>query len=255
MKTKRCEQNGCPIADNMDITRSTTAEKKATAEALYKTGKWTMEGIGERLGVTDSTITRWLSNFPAAGKLKRAKTASNPKGAGRPKGSKRTAPPARHAKADQIVALLGEDKTDKEIAAETGVSVRTVRRERETENTKRAAEAQIDPAMLSMTARQKFDAAIKQYQRKIDLDFERRVAAEVERRINAAFPRLKEKERRAEAITTSYTPRFSKRECQDVARCLHPDTWQSLTVPAELLTRLKKAFVVFGEMQSRICVE
>ena len=45
-----------------------------------------MEQIGMLLGVTFSTIQRDLGNLPIAGKLKPPKTASNPKGAGRPKG-------------------------------------------------------------------------------------------------------------------------------------------------------------------------
>jgi hypothetical protein len=46
-----------------------------------------MERIAEALGVGHSTIQRDLGNLPTAGKSKPAKTASNPKGAGRPKGN------------------------------------------------------------------------------------------------------------------------------------------------------------------------
>jgi hypothetical protein len=46
-----------------------------------------MEQIATQLGVSVQTISNDLVNFPTAGKSKPAKTASNPKGAGRPKGS------------------------------------------------------------------------------------------------------------------------------------------------------------------------
>ena len=82
----QCNESHCPIGNNMDLARSTLAEKKATAAALYKTGAWTMEAIAERLGEPYSVVQRWLSNLPAAGNSKHAKTKQNPKGAGRPKG-------------------------------------------------------------------------------------------------------------------------------------------------------------------------
>jgi hypothetical protein len=47
-----------------------------------------MEQIAAQLGVAQSTITEDLRNLSIVDKLKPAKTASNPKGAGRPKGSK-----------------------------------------------------------------------------------------------------------------------------------------------------------------------
>jgi hypothetical protein len=247
----KCREKACPIANNMDMTRSTPAEKKATVKALYDLGTWSQPMLAKKFGVDQAQISRWLQLCGSHNSAP-AKTKANPRGAGRPKGRKA---PKRHDKADQVMAAADAGKSNKEIAATTGVSERQVRHTIEEETIRREAEAQIDPATLSMTAQQKLDAALRQYQRKLDIQFEQRVAAEVDRRINAAFPLLKEKQQKAEAIALSYTARFSKTQCQDVARCLHPDTWQALTVPAELATRLRKAFVVFGEMQSRLCVE
>ena len=166
-----------------------------------------------------------------------------------------TKPPKPHPKSDQIIALSDAGKTRKEIAEETGIPEDTLRREIERVNIRRAAEAQIDPVSLPLTAQQKLDAAVRQQTRKQSQEFELRVADEVKKRTATAFPHLKSKQERADKISASYTPRFSKKDCNDVARCLHPDTWQPLNVPPELASRLKSAFVTFTKMQKVLCVE
>jgi predicted ArsR family transcriptional regulator len=57
------------------------------ARPLADQTKWTMQRIAEALNVSQSTITEDLRNLLTVDKLKSAKTASNPKGAGRPKSS------------------------------------------------------------------------------------------------------------------------------------------------------------------------
>jgi DeoR/GlpR family transcriptional regulator of sugar metabolism len=58
------------------------------AEYLYRQRNWTMEQIAKALNTSRSTIQRDLGNLPIAGKLAHEQTESNPKGAGRKKGSK-----------------------------------------------------------------------------------------------------------------------------------------------------------------------
>jgi DNA invertase Pin-like site-specific DNA recombinase len=60
-------------------------ERKPIAERLYKQG-FTEEQIATQLGVTKATISNDLANCLTTKQSKPAKTASNPKGAGRPKG-------------------------------------------------------------------------------------------------------------------------------------------------------------------------
>ena len=121
--------------------------------------------------------------------------------------------------------------------------------------TKYRVEPEIDFSEAPKTWQQKLDAAIRQHQRRLDQEFERRVTAEVKRRMESAFPHWKASQDRAEQISASYTPRFSKKDCNDVARCLHSDTWQALNVPPELASRLKTAFITFTKMQKFLCVE
>lgn len=73
--------------------------------------EWTMERIAMALDVGYSSIQRDLGDLPAAGKLKPAKTASNPKGAGR-QGHQERAKKTRErpilAKAQGVVRALLE---------------------------------------------------------------------------------------------------------------------------------------------------
>ena len=66
------------------------------------------EQIATQLGVSARTICEDLRNFEAASKSKPAKTASNPKGAGRPKGSSIARSSLERARArDAALAKIG----------------------------------------------------------------------------------------------------------------------------------------------------
>jgi len=86
----------------------TKKDRQHLAEYLYGRG-WTMERIGEGLGVSNQTIGRDLGGFSTMEKPPR------PKG-GRPKGSqsKSEAPPKPHTKAPEIITAHDEGKTNRE---------------------------------------------------------------------------------------------------------------------------------------------
>ena len=64
-----------------------TAQSRPIAEKLYKQD-FTMEAIAAMLGVHHSTIVRDLGEFVHDAQIKKpTKTATNPKGAERPKGN------------------------------------------------------------------------------------------------------------------------------------------------------------------------
>src|SRR5262252_5455019 len=110
------------LASNLGGEPLTKEDRIRIAEHLYGEKEWTMERIAEALNVAQSTITEDLRNLSTVDKSKPAKTASNPKGAGRPKGSRK--PPAPPRGADAVVALADQGLSTKDIAAETGVSER-----------------------------------------------------------------------------------------------------------------------------------
>src|SRR4051812_47304391 len=66
--------------------QKTKARRVPIVEALAKQG-YTQEAIAIQLGVSQYTISMDLRNLLVTNKLKPAKTSTNPKGAGRPKGA------------------------------------------------------------------------------------------------------------------------------------------------------------------------
>lgn len=251
--TKACDESDCPIAGNMDLTRSTTAEKKATAEALYKTGTWTMERIAEKLGVSQPSISGWLSNLSTTNKLKHAKTDSNPKGAGRRKGSGKK--PLQRAKGTEaIVKCMDEGKSATATAKETGVGERRVNTVWREEQQRRDAVAEAEPEIaakaLSMSAQQKLNAAIRQHQRKLDLEFEQRVLAEVEHRIDSiVLPAWRKTIEWAEAVSRREKGILTAAEYKLLRTCMHPDRVQD----SNLRLKFAQAFSVLERLERFLC--
>jgi hypothetical protein len=80
------------IVSNIGSKPMTPEDRKRIAEHLYGKREWTMARIAEALNVAQSTITEDLRDLSTTDKSKRSKTASNPKGSGRPKGSRSKKP-------------------------------------------------------------------------------------------------------------------------------------------------------------------
>jgi hypothetical protein len=100
--------------------------------SLAKQG-YTQEVIATQLGVSQATISGDLGNLSTPDKLKPAKTATNPKGAGRPKGSgggPRKKQPTPHLdKVQDVVDELvkaGKPVSRTALAKEYGVGVHTI---------------------------------------------------------------------------------------------------------------------------------
>ena len=70
----------------------TPKDRQRIAEHLYGECEWTMARIAEALNVAQSTITEDLRDLSTVDKSNHAKTKTNPKGAGRPKGSRSKKP-------------------------------------------------------------------------------------------------------------------------------------------------------------------
>lgn len=84
-----CGPENCPLTAWTALSPGERkVQRKPLAEQLYRQG-FTMAQIAEQFGVDHSTIVRDLSEFVRDAQIKKhAKTASNPRGAGRPKGKK-----------------------------------------------------------------------------------------------------------------------------------------------------------------------
>jgi ParB-like chromosome segregation protein Spo0J len=111
------------LVSNIGGQPLTKKDRQHLAEYLYGRG-WTMERIGEGLGTTKGTISKDLSEIVSNGNNQNhAKTETNPKGSGRPKGSqsKSEAPPKPHAKAPEIVTAHDEGIAHTHCKLPTGV--------------------------------------------------------------------------------------------------------------------------------------
>jgi ParB-like chromosome segregation protein Spo0J len=220
------------LASNIGGKPLTPKDRRRIAEHLYGEREWTMERIGAALGVSHQTIGRDLGNLSMTDKSKRQpKTATNPKGSGRPKGVKaRTrnddVPPEQR---DRIAAkVLDEGKTWDEVQAEEGVSATIVRRAKAYELGRRAAKAdpEIDPATLSKSAQEKLAAAKRQMQRRLDAEFERATRKHVDDWLADEVPR------RFDELMAIYQTVLGRRsrgimkaaEFRLISSCLHPDS-------------------------------
>lgn len=195
-------------------------------------------------------------------------THVTPSGRAHSTGSKSTPKaPARDKALEYIMPLVLARKpvNSRKIEAEIGVNHRTVEaahaiaRERVAnyDAVRKAladAEAEgpkIDRKDLSMSAQQKFDAAIRQERKRIEANNEERIRAEVAKRFKYAteqrFPQMDEElriaritQQRYEELTNKHRPVFSMDEFNTIRRCLHPDSHNAIS-----RERLAEAFRLF----------
>jgi len=220
------------IASNVGTKPMTKPERQRIAKYLYGEREWTMERIAEALDVTQGTISKDLGNLFQRNKSKSAKTASNPKGAGRPKGS--TSGPRRRteaAKADLAGALvLDKGYTLEQAAAQSGLaSVQVVKTAVAQEQGRREVAPPPEVA-LSMSAQEKLDAAMRTHQRKLDLSFEMRVLDEVKRRIDEiVLPLWRKRIEQAQELYARRRGLMDKDTFNKIRRALHPDSRNSIS--------------------------
>lgn len=227
-------------------TADRKAQRKSIAETLYKQS-FTMEAIATQLGVSIKTISRDLVNFVAVTNSKPAKTASNPKGAGRPKGGGKRG--RRHKPRDgedQAAALLmlDEGKTREEAAQATGLRQNVVQLSMERELGRRETLNQLldaaAAANFSEKGKLKIEDAIRIHKTRLDKQFDQRVNEEVRRRIDAADNATREqnKQLRLENINlqriVGQNGVFTKTQFRQMQMLCHPDNSASPQLRAEL---------------------
>src|SRR4029077_17336091 len=126
------------------------------------------------------------------------KSATNPKGAGRPKG--RTAGPQPHRRkntptTEQHIAsmVLDNGKSYDEAGTAAGVSAQVVIKSVAREEGRREAHADpiIDPATLPKSAQAKLAAAARQQRKQHDIEFQQRVTERVQAALEEILTSLK----------------------------------------------------------------
>lgn len=200
--------------------------RKPIAQQLYKQG-FTQEQIATQLGVSQRTISTDLEGLEATSKPPR------PKG-GRPKGRRQTKPRTAPAPADaqkMAAAVLDEGKTLEQVTREFDLpSVQHAKLAVAKEQGRREAEPIITPDMLSMTAQEKLDAAIRQHKHKLDLQFRQRVLDEVKKRIDEMIlPHWKKQIDEAQQLYARRRRLMDKATFNKIRRGLHPDSRNAIS--------------------------
>ena len=134
------------------------------------------------------------------------------------------APPKEHYRQPEVAVLYDQGLTDSQIGAKLGLSATTVRQVVDQERIKRGAQAIITPDMLSMTARQKLELAIKQHKQRLAAEWQVAVRARVdELLLNSIGPRLKKEQDEARRVMERRKGIMDRKAYRIIASCLHPD--------------------------------
>ena len=141
----------------------------------------------------------------------------------------------------------GGDRQRKELAKEHGIGNGTFETAIAAELAHREGEqAGAATSSLSMTAKQKLDAAIKVAQKKMQAEFDLKVQVEVRRRINEmVLPAYNKKYAEFERVIKSRKGIMSRVSYKKILSCLHPDRVQD----AELKVRYEDAFNIFTKLE------
>jgi hypothetical protein len=251
--TKMCDPNDCAITQRLDIKRSTKAEKQKLAEYYYSPEcGWTMERIAEALGVTHKTVSVWLSEFVPNVQIKPAKTPTNPKGAGRPKGKKSSPKTDRAREAVRQAVTNGQPVSRSQLKdegiGETSVHLAVATERGRLEGLEEAAALAYVESTKS--AKEKLEIAIRQSQRKLETEFEQRILAEVEQRLNqVVLPAWRETIEWAEAVSRREKGIMTAVEYKLLRTCLHPDRVQD----ESLRRKFADAFSIVERLERFLC--
>lgn len=198
-----------------------------------------MKQIATQLGVAQSTITEDLRNLSAVDKLKPAKTATNPKGAGRPRRTKSSQERRTAAASLVLDAGLSREKAGIQI----GMRDKEIQLAVEFERGRRAAVPMVDPQTLSSTAQEKLDTAIRQYRTQLDYEYqEKLIKMNAQTRNELYIPKL---EKLAWDIDVARRKGImSGAEFRTIWSCLHPDSRISVTTE-----KLAEAFRIFERLK------
>lgn len=192
------------------------------------------------IGITKDESSRWqkLAAMPEEQfeeKVLGVKSAMRAKTEGpRPKAKKQTkrrSGPAPDVEKELAAAIIDEGKTLEQATSEFGLpSVQHAKLAVAREQGRREAEPIITPEMLSMSAQQKLDAAIRQYKRKLDLEFSQRVNDSVRSKIDEIIlPHWKQQIDQAKQLFDRRRGLMDKITFNKIRRGLHPDSRHSIT--------------------------
>jgi ParB-like chromosome segregation protein Spo0J len=234
------------IASNIGGKPLTREDRIHIAEYLYGQRNWTMEKIGEALAIGTKTVSRYLESFVTTTKPPR------PKG-GRPKGKRQTKKrtgPTPDVEQKMAEAVLDEGKTLEQVTAEFGLpSVQHAKLAVAREEGRR--EPKVDRSDLSLTAQQKYDAAIRAYTKNLDGQFHLTVNKRVREFLEATIlPQHRKEQEQARQIMRARKGIMDKTSFRLIWSALHPDSRKSISD-----RKLAEAFDIFSRLEKLLLDE
>lgn len=228
----------CPLAIWAGMSKADRkTQRKIIAERLFKQG-FMQDQIATQLGVSQRQISRDLFNLDIASKSKPTKTARNPKGAGRPKGSGTARKRKQKSGQDERVAaaalVLDHGLSRVQVKEQTGLGEHEVQLAVEHERGRREVEPEVTRDMLTMSAQQKFDVALRRYKASIFAEFHRAVADAVADKVkdfvdSTIIPDWRKKIDQAHKLYNSRVALMKKEMFNKIRRALHPDSRNSIS--------------------------
>jgi transposase-like protein len=160
--------------------------------------------------------------------------------------------PAKEQAAAQ--AVLDDGKSLARAATEFGIgSPHVAKVAVARERGRRETAEKVDPTTLSMGAKEKLDTAIRQERRKLDVEFEQRVQAEIERAVNeTVLPQYTREMAEARQIIEARKGIMPRDAYRLILSCLHPDR---VNDDESLKRRFARAFQAFKERELLLCDE
>lgn len=200
-------------------------------------------------GISAETFEQEIATEKASGMVSSKKVISK---AGRNNNKPRSnKPPKQHNATPEVIDLHDKGLSRPEIAKQVGLSARMVREIVEEENVRRSVEPEITPDMLSMSAQQKLDLAIKQHRKKLDREFNAAVLAEGRKYLERVSPSLREREHLADRIIRMRKGFMTRATYKLILSCLHPD-W---VTDHRQQSRYADAFREFGKLEKLLLSE
>lgn len=248
------------VSSNVGGICTTTQDRKNFAIHLHNTQGWTQQQIAEAVGVSQRMVSKYLVNLEPSSKSK--KTATNPKGAGRKKGSKakqrhRKPEITRDSERAAARAYLDGDATTVEQAAATfglgsmqagKIAVAKERGRREAFDEMGIKAGNED---LPLTMQQRVNIIIKRKTEEIRAQARKEYDERLERHMNEyLLPQFAKEAADAARIVKSRKGVMSRALFREIKACLHPDR-----VDEALKPRYQKAFNEFSELELLLCDE
>jgi hypothetical protein len=170
--------------------------------------------------------------------------------------TKSKAAPKPHPQEEEIAILHDRGLTNPEIAAGVGLSKFTIQEIVRDIKIKRNVEPTITPDMLSMTARQKLELAIKQHKEKLSAQWQVALSAKVDQLLlNSIGPRLRKEQEEARRVMKSRKGIMDRPGYKKILACLHPDRINQFIIDPKLRQDYNEAWHLFRAVEKLLLDE